>query len=119
MKNASKLLVALIVVLFSCHTDEPVIITPERNSYFPLETGNRWEYEPIRTEFSLTTSAVFTIVSTEFRENAEYFAMERIFHNSSGTSFRDTVLYHMNSQEFVYEVSKYIRGEVNRFRLGA
>jgi hypothetical protein len=117
MKSLVRFVFVSSVILFSCDNDQQVNIATKDISYFPLQIGNRWEYEPIRTDMKLKTS-VFTIVSTEIRDSKEYFAMERLYQYEN-TSSRDTVFYRIDPQGFVFETSRYDTGERNRFRLGA
>jgi hypothetical protein len=117
MKILSKLLFAASVTLFCCDDNDQVDMTTEDFTYFPLEVGNRWVYEPLRKELPLSSSVVFTIVSIEIKEGKEYFAMEKLYENGSAQS-RDTVFYRIDPQGFVFEISRYDITERNRFRLG-
>lgn len=119
MKYLSKFLFAAGLALLSCtNNDEPVVITSAGSSYFPLDIGNRWEYAPIRKDM-LLKSAVFTIVSKEVVGDYEYFAMEKLYESENGNTSRDTVLYRVDSEDFVFELSQQSKTEQNRFRLRA
>ena len=120
MKILSKFLLIACVILMSCDVgDEKIIQVSGELSYFPIEVGYRWEYEPLRTDLPELASAVFTVVGKETRQGREYFAMERRFERQGGAFSSDTIFYRVDAQGFVFELFRYDTVERNRFRLEA
>jgi hypothetical protein len=119
MKNFSIFFIAITVGLLSCDNSDEMDASPEDFSYFPLEVGNLWEYEPLHPERPVVASALFTIVDKETRNGKEYFVMERILETAEGTKFTDSVSYRIDSRGYVFELYKFRNYELNTMRLGA
>jgi hypothetical protein len=119
MKHFPKFLFFAISVIISCDNDEKLIVEPGESSYFPLQVGYQWEYEPIRTDLPYLTAATFTVISQETKFGKTYFAMERRFERQNGFLSSDTIFYRVDSEGFVFELSGSDEVERNRFRLGA
>jgi hypothetical protein len=118
MKSLPNILFAALILLFSCDSNDEIIATAEELTYFPLEVGNRWEYEPISPQAGVAKSAVFTIVSQGVLDGKEYFAMETKRESADGLLSVDTIHYRMDARGYVYALMSYQK-EVNLFRLGA
>lgn len=118
MKRLVHFVLALFVILFSCHSEDIDIADPEDLEYFPLAVGSRWEYEPLDTTVSTFISGTFTITGVEVRGGHEYFVMVQDF-ETNYTSISDTVLYRVDSRGFVFKISSFDTRERNIFRLGA